>query len=106
MEITHNIQSSLAKFHGSSATVSSYGRFGAVLTIAIQHQDAKWYVSFSDCERIAFPSGWSIDIFTASAEAQGRLRVSDDSAGFEVICKNCYLIHEDEYMADEVESPT
>lgn len=101
MEITHDIECHFSRFAGGRARVQEYSPFGSILRLHVtDQQDEGWVLSFSDCRSVTFRPFWSKFDLSSSAGADRLLHVTDIQGGFSVSCERCFLIHEDEYCAD------
>lgn len=102
MEITQEVQDILAQYQGCRTEVTEYGRFGSILRLWITDAaEDRWLLSFSDCRMAVFRSGTFPMHFSASPATDGTLCVSDTNGDFQVAFKQCFLIHEDDYLADD-----
>jgi hypothetical protein len=102
MEITTDIKEKLEPFSDGTAEVFHYMRFGAILRLSLYDKSGeRWILSLSDCSRVKFQSIRFKSNFIVSKTENGDLVISSPSVGFEVVFKQCYLIHEDEYLADD-----
>ena len=105
MEITSEIERHLDRLAGCPAEVHEYRRFGGILRLCIEDEDGEnWVMSFTGCHEVRFRVGHHPFKVRSAGSTNGLLRLSDE-AGFLVVFKQCFLIHEDEYLAADGDSP-
>lgn len=104
MEITSQIEHHLGQFFGCPVEVHEYRRFGGILRLCVEDRTGEnWIMSFTGCYEVRFHVNRYPFGAQATHSTNGLLRVSDD-AGFLVVFKQCFLIHEDEYLTDDADS--
>lgn len=100
MDITLQIGEYLAKHAGCQYEVFTYMRFGAIVRMSLTDNEGDdWVLSFSECRSVSFRSGSGPLHLQHVVLDDGYIGISDEAVGFHIVCRECFLIHDDEYLA-------
>ena len=100
MESLQDIGKCCSRCAGWTAEVISYMPFGCILRLSLTDQQGEtWVLSFSECRSVSFRRG-AVPLDLKHVElSDGYWVVSDEKAGFRIECRECFLLHEDDYLS-------